>query len=209
METRNADVIVLGAGVAGLRAVLALAPLRVALVTKTPLGTGGSSPYAQGGIAAAIDRDDSPRLHADDTLAVGGGLNDPAIVRVLTERAPAEIEHLVGAGTRFDRDATGALALGREAGHQRRRIVHAGGDATGFEMVRSLSEAVARQAGVDIYERSFADELLVEGGRVTGVLVDAGRGRPRPAHRGARGHPRHRRRRPALLLHHQPTRAHR
>jgi L-aspartate oxidase len=179
METRSADVIVLGAGVAGLRAVLALEPLRVALVTKTMLGVGGSSPYAQGGIAAALDRDDSPRLHADDTLAVGGGLNDPAIVRVLTERAPGEIEHLVGAGTRFDRAPDGSLALGREAGHQRRRIVHAGGDATGWEMVRSLSEAVTRQPGVAIRERFFAEELEIEGGRVTGVIVDPGGGRPR------------------------------
>ncbi|HEX2463325.1 MAG TPA: L-aspartate oxidase [Thermoanaerobaculia bacterium] len=179
METRSADVIVLGAGVAGLRAVLALESLRVALVTKTMLGVGGSSPYAQGGIAAALDRDDSPRLHADDTLAVGGGLNDPAIVRVLTERAPGEIEHLVGAGTRFDRAPDGSLALGREAGHRRRRIVHAGGDATGFEMVRSLSEAVANQPGVAIRERCFAEELVVEGGRVAGVIVDPGGGRPR------------------------------
>jgi L-aspartate oxidase len=179
MRTESADVVVVGAGVAGLRAVLALEPLRVVLVTKTPLGVGGSSPYAQGGIAAAIDRDDSPRLHAADTLAVGGGLNDPAIVRVLTERAPAEIERLVDAGTRFDRSPDGALALGREAGHQRRRIVHAGGDATGSEMVRSLSEAVASQAGVEIRERSFAEELVVEGGRVTGVIVDSGSARPR------------------------------
>ena len=209
METRNADVIVLGAGVAGLRAVLALEPLRVALVTKTMLGVGGSSPYAQGGIAAAIDRDDSPRLHADDTLAVGGGLNDPAIVRVLTERAPGEIEHLVGAGTRFDRAPDGSLALGREAGHQRRRIVHAGGDATGWEMVRSLSEAVARQPGVVIRERCFAEELVVEGGRVTGVIVDPGGGRPRLRIDGARGDPRHRRRRPDLSLHHESAGAHR
>jgi L-aspartate oxidase len=178
METRSADVVVVGAGVAGLRAVLALAPLRVALVTKTLLGVGGSSPYAQGGIAAAIDRDDSPRLHADDTMAVGGGLNDPAIVRVLTERAPAEIEHLALAGTRFDRAADGSLELGREAGHRRRRIVHAGGDATGSEMVRSLSEAVAAQGGVEIHERSFAQELVIEGGRVIGVVVDCGAGRP-------------------------------
>jgi L-aspartate oxidase len=179
LKSQHADVVVIGAGVAGLRAVLALAPLHVVLVTKTQLGAGGSSPYAQGGIAAAVDRADSPRLHADDTLAVGSGLNDPAIVRLMTDRAPGEIAHLVAAGTRFDRTPEGELALGREAGHQRRRIVHAGGDATGWEMVRSLSAAVARQPGVEIHQRVFAEELVVEHGRVTGVVVDPGGGQPR------------------------------
>jgi L-aspartate oxidase len=179
VETQRADVVVVGAGVAGLRAVLALAPLDVVLVTKTSLGAGGSSPYAQGGIAAAIDRSDSPRLHADDTLAVGSGLNNPDVVRLMTDRAPGEIERLVAAGTRFDRTPEGELALGREAGHQRRRIVHAGGDATGSEMVRSLSAAVARQPGVVIHERAFAEDLSVESGRVTGVVVDRGAAQPR------------------------------
>jgi L-aspartate oxidase len=98
---------------------------------------------------------------------------------VLTERAASEIEHLARAGTRFDRAADGSLALGREAGHHRRRIVHAGGDATGSEMVRSLSEAVTAQPGVEIRERCFAEELMVERGRVSGVIVDSGGGRPR------------------------------
>ncbi|HVR30183.1 MAG TPA: L-aspartate oxidase [Thermoanaerobaculia bacterium] len=179
MEIHRADVVVIGAGVAGLRAVLALAPLRVVVVTKTRLGSGGSSPYAQGGIAAAIDRSDSPRLHADDTLAVGGGLNDAAVVELMTDHAPEEIERLLAAGTRFDRTAGGELALGREAGHARRRIVHAGGDATGSEMVRSLTAAVEGQPGVEILERFFAEELVVESGRVVGVVVDPGGGAPR------------------------------
>ena len=179
MDTHRADVVVIGAGVAGLRAVLALAPLDVVLVTKTRLGAGGSSPFAQGGIAAAIDRGDSPRLHADDTLAVGSGLNDAAVVRLMTDRAPGEIEALLATGTRFDRAPGGELALGREAGHQRRRIVHAGGDATGSEMVRSLSAAVSAQPGVEVRERVFAEELQVEGGRVRGVVVDPGGGAAR------------------------------
>lgn len=176
MERRTTDVVVVGGGVAGMRAALALAPLRVALVTKTPFGVGGSSPYAQGGIAAAMDQGDSPSLHAADTLAVGAGLNDSQIVDLMTGRASREIDDLVAVGTRFDRTPDGALALGREGGHRQRRIVHAGGDATGAEMVRALSEAVARRPGVEIWERVFAEELVLEDGRVAGLVADLGDG---------------------------------
>ena len=177
-NTQHTDVVVVGAGVGGLRTTLELAPLRITLVTKTPFGVGGSSPFAQGGIAAAVDREDSPELHAEDTIAAGGGLNNPAIVRLMTRRAPGEIRQLEAMGTRFDRTPTGRLALGMEGGHQRRRIVHAGGDATGLEMVRSLSEAVLAQHGVQIVEQAFATELIVEEGRVVGVVVDLGDGQP-------------------------------
>ena len=85
-NTQHTDVVVVGAGVGGLRTTLELAPLRITLVTKTPFGVGGSSPFAQGGIAAAVDREDSPELHAEDTIAAGGGLNNPAIVRLMTRR---------------------------------------------------------------------------------------------------------------------------
>ena len=175
-NTQHTDVVVVGAGVGGLRTTLELAPLRVTLVTKTPFGVGGSSPFAQGGIAAAVDREDSPELHAEDTIAAGGGLNNPDIVRLMTRRAPAEIRQLEAMGTRFDRTPMGGLALGMEGGHHRRRIVHAGGDATGLEIVRSLSEAVLAQPGVTVVEQAFATELIVEEGRVVGVIVDLGEG---------------------------------
>lgn len=171
---RQADVIVVGGGVAGLRAALELSPLSVVLLTKTAFGFGGSSPLAQGGIAAAVGHDDSPELHAADTLEVGGGLNNEATVRTMTERAPGAVEALLGIGTHFDRTASDGLALSREGGHHRRRVIHAGGDATGLEMVRSLSSAVRRSNGVAIWERVFAEDLIVEDGRVCGVIADRG-----------------------------------
>jgi L-aspartate oxidase len=175
-RTRHTDVVVVGAGVAGLRASLALAPLNVILLTKTDFGSGGSSPYAQGGIAAAVAPDDSPHLHATDTLAVGGNLNEPAIVELMTREAPGQIDDLVAAGTRFDRDDDGRLALGREGGHHRRRIVHAGGDATGLEMVRALAASVARCPHISVWERVFGVDLMLEDGAVSGMLVDTGDG---------------------------------
>ena len=174
-EHRQVDVVVIGGGVAGLQAALELAPLSIILVTKTAFGFGGSSPLAQGGIAAAIGSDDSPEQHAADTLAVGAGLNDEATVRTMTARAPVAVQALLAVGTRFDRSASGGLALSREGGHHRRRVVHAGGDATGREMVRSLSRAVRQSEGVEIWERVFARDLIVEDGRVCGVIADRGR----------------------------------
>ncbi|MDX1384972.1 MAG: FAD-dependent oxidoreductase, partial [Thermoanaerobaculia bacterium] len=114
-RTVQTDVVVVGAGMAGMRAALALAPLRVVLVTKARLGLGGSSPLAQGGIAAAIGDGDAPSRHAADPE------------RVLTESAAGEIAWLAGHGTSFDRAEDGTVALAREGGHRRRRVLHAGG----------------------------------------------------------------------------------
>ncbi len=177
----ESDVVVIGAGVAGLSAALGLASqpgvrLSVALLTKTRLGTGGASAWAQGGIAAAVGEDDSPRLHAADTLAAGAGLNDPAIVELLTAEGAASIDDLLALGVAFDRDRAGRLDLGREAAHSRRRILHAHGDATGAELVRALTAAVRTAPGVAIFEETFACELVTAGGRVAGVLALAANG---------------------------------
>ncbi|MCL6648719.1 MAG: FAD-dependent oxidoreductase [Chloroflexi bacterium] len=148
----QADVIVVGGGVAGLTAALAVAEAggQVALVAGA-IG-GGSSPWAQGGIAAALGADDSPAAHLADTLTCGGGLVDEAAARVLTEEAPARVADLLAWGVPFDREADGTLALGREGGHCRRRIIHAGGGATGWHIVQTLASVVRETSRVRLLE---------------------------------------------------------
>src|SRR6185436_9792381 len=115
------DVVVIGAGAAGLSAALGLAPHRVTLLTKGRLGSSGSSPLAQGGIAAAVGRDDEPDLHARDTVDAGGGLRDGAVVEILTAEAARHIQRLAMLGAGFEREPDGRFALGREAAHSRGR----------------------------------------------------------------------------------------
>jgi L-aspartate oxidase len=172
----RSEVLVVGSGVAGLTAALGSAPRRVTLLTKSAL-VSGSSPWAQGGIAAAVGADDSPALHAADTMAAGAGLNDPDVVALLTGEGPERIRTLLALGVRFDRDAEGELHLGKEAAHGRRRILHAR-DATGAEIVRALSEAVRQAPEIRVEEGAFAVDLVLDGPRVAGVLAihaDGGR----------------------------------
>jgi L-aspartate oxidase len=167
----QSDVLVVGSGIAGLTAALGCAPLRVTVLTKAALGHGGSSPWAQGGIAVAVGADDSPRLHAADTVTAGAGLNDLAVVDLLTGEGPQRVQALLDLGARFDRDAAGRLALGREAAHSRRRILHARGDATGAEIVRTLVEAVRRSPEIEVVDGAFAVDLVAEDGAVSGVVA--------------------------------------
>jgi L-aspartate oxidase len=186
LSEQAADVVIVGSGVAGLAAAVAAARggRRVAIVTKAALAS-GSSPLAQGGLAAAVGADDAPSLHAADTERVGRGLCDHDVVRLVTESAPAEVARLLEAGARLDRDDMGELALGREGGHGRARIVHAGGDRTGAELVRALIEAARREPRIEVREGVFAAELLVGGdGGVGGVTVLEEHG-PRPFYAGA------------------------
>ena len=174
------DVLVIGSGVAGLSAALAAAPRRVLVVTKTTFGSGNST-WAQGGVAVALGDGDSPALHASDTVAVGVGLNDDDAVRVLTAEGPARARQLLALGARFDRDDDGELALGREAAHSVRRIVHAA-DATGAEIVRTLRAAVVANPAIEVAERSLVLDLLVDptapgGARVVGALAADADGR--------------------------------
>jgi len=171
IDVTTTDVVVIGAGAAGLSAALGLAPHRVTLLTKGRLGSSGSSPLAQGGIAAALGPDDGPALHTRDTLAAGGGLCDGAVVEILTGGAARHIQRLATLGTRFDRETDGRFALGREAAHSRSRILHANGDGTGAEIVRTLSAAVDRAEHVRLEEDAFAEDLYVHKGRVVGVFV--------------------------------------
>jgi L-aspartate oxidase len=170
------DVLVLGSGVAGLSAAVRLAApeagpgLRVGVLTKGELSQSATR-WAQGGVAAVLGGDeDSTDLHLADTLAAGAGLCDVDAVRVMVDEGPGRVEELIAMGARFDREASGTLALAREGGHSRPRVVHAGGAATGAEVERALVEETRAAAGA-VMERWFAVELAVEEGRCTGVLA--------------------------------------
>ncbi len=164
----HTDFVIVGGGIAGLRAAIALAPAgRVSVLTKAEPAESNTG-YAQGGIAAAFGDDDSPDLHAADTIRAGDGLCDEAAVRVLVEQGPVLVRELLDWGARFDRDADGRPSLGREAAHSVRRVLHAA-DATGREIGRVLWERVSRLPSVETMNHALVTELLVEGGRVAGV----------------------------------------
>jgi L-aspartate oxidase len=166
-----ADVVVVGSGIAGLSTALQAGGARVILLTDADVGAGSASDHAQGGIAAAVAASDSPVSHAADTLTAGTHANDPGVVDLLTTAAPAAIDWLDGLGARFERDRDGAYALGREGGHGRSRIVHARGDATGREVVAVLAAAVAGAPHVTTRASMRMVDLLVDHGRVVGVLA--------------------------------------
>lgn len=168
--------VVVGSGIAGLATALFLAPQPVVLITKAPLGEAASSPYAQGGMAASVGEDDDATLHLADTLAAGDGLCDAEAAGRILSGAPAAIEALARLGTRFDRDKAGRLALGLEAAHRRRRIVHADGDGTGRELVRALREAVRRCPSIAVLEGMEVRRLFVQDGEVNGILATGARG---------------------------------
>ncbi len=164
--------VIVGSGLGGLLTALELAPRRCVLVTRAPLGTEGSSGWAQGGIAVAVGEDDSPALHLADTLAAGDGLCDAAVAARITAAGPAVMDVLAHHGVRFDRAPDGRLAVGLEAAHARRRIVHAAGDATGAEIVRALREAVLACPSVTVLEHTKLSSLLTGEGRIVGVVLD-------------------------------------
>jgi L-aspartate oxidase len=164
------DVAVVGAGAAGLFCALTAARdgARVTLVSRSPLD-GSASYWAQGGIAAALASDDSPGRHVADTVAAGRGAARASAVRVLCEESPERVRELRRLGVRFDADRHGSLALGLEGGHSARRIVHAGGSATGRRITRQLAALAATHERIDVLEGTTADALLVDDGRCVGV----------------------------------------
>jgi len=176
MEIDATQLIVVGAGAAGLYTAVCSTRegARVTLVSATPLAE-SSSWWAQGGLAAAVSAQDSPELHLRDTIIAGRGAVRQSAARVLCEEAPAAVTDLARLGVRFDADRSGHLALGLEGGHSTRRIVHAGGAATGRRLVRQLSAVVAEDPAIDVLEGRRIVEVLVARERCTGVRLEDGR----------------------------------
>jgi L-aspartate oxidase len=170
---RSTQVAVIGAGAAGLYTALCAARrgARVMLISATALAE-SSSYWAQGGLAAAMAANDSPNRHLDDTIKAGRGCVRESAARVLCDEAPAAVEDLASLGVRFDADRHGRLALGLEGGHSARRIVHAGGAATGRRLIRQLSALVAEHEQIEVLEGRRAAALITTGGRCIGVRLE-------------------------------------
>ncbi len=164
------DVIVIGAGIAGLFTALKSSETqRVLMITKKSLFDSNTR-YAQGGIAAVMSDDDSPEFLAQDTLIAGAGLCETAAVDVLVHEGPHGVQELIRYGTMFDEE-NGHYALTKEGAHSQRRILHANGDATGYEIVRALAERVKSSPGIELWDDHFVLDLLTENGECRGALV--------------------------------------
>jgi L-aspartate oxidase len=159
------DILIIGGGIAGLRAALTIPrDLQVLAITKDRIQLSNSS-WAQGGIAAVRSPEDELKNHVQDTLAAGAGLCDPEVVELVVREAPGQIDELIRIGTQFD------PGLGREGGHSHHRIVHALGDATGFEVMRAIIEQAHKTPNLTIWDRTFTIDLLTHEGRCVGALV--------------------------------------
>ena len=178
------DFVVVGAGIAGLRAAIELAPAGRVLVLAKREVSESATQYAQGGIAAALSDEDEVGLHLQDTLEAGAGLCNPEAARVLVEEGPERIEELIAWGTEFDRSGS-KLAFTREGAHSRNRILHAHGDSTGQEIGRALYFKAKALKHVEIHEFELATELQSEGGAVTGLQLMDEAGQHRSVRAGA------------------------
>ncbi len=165
-----ADVLILGSGIAGVRAALAVDPkLRVVVVSKDRADLSNSA-WAQGGIAGVLDPADNIRNHAADTMTAGAGLCDPQVVEAVVAAAPELIRELESFGAVFDQE-NGRLALTMEGGHSHPRVAHALGDATGKEVMRALIDRIRGTRGVEVWEKTFTIDLLTHAGACRGALV--------------------------------------
>ncbi|HWD84318.1 MAG TPA: FAD-binding protein [Solirubrobacteraceae bacterium] len=176
MDPLETQVVVVGAGAAGLYTALRAARqgTSVTLISATALAE-SSTYWAQGGLAAALADGDSPALHLQDTLRAGRGAVRESAARVLSDEAAGAVEDLAALGVSFDADRHGRFALGLEGGHSARRIVHAGGAATGRRLIRQLSALVAEEPSIEVHEGARAVALLVAGERCVGLALDDGR----------------------------------
>ncbi|MBC7770412.1 MAG: L-aspartate oxidase [Phycisphaerales bacterium] len=169
------SVLIVGAGLAGLFLALKLAPRRVTVLSQAPLGQASTSAWAQGGLAAALAPEDDPALHAQDTIAAGAGLVDPAIAALIAREGPARVFDLVALGVPFDRTPDGQLAQSLEAAHSRPRVVRVSGDLAGKAIMDALIAAARAAPHIDIVENVRARVLLRDAnGRVAGIVCDEG-----------------------------------
>ncbi|MCA9083343.1 MAG: L-aspartate oxidase [Planctomycetaceae bacterium] len=165
-----ADVLIIGGGIAGIRAALEIDPsLRTIVVTKDQISQSNSA-WAQGGIAGVLDPLDDFANHIADTIAAGKGMCDPDIVELVIREAPDRIRELAGFGASFDK-VKGELALTLEGGHSHPRVAHALGDATGKEVMRAMHQRAFEAAHVDVWQKTFTIDLLTRDGQCRGALV--------------------------------------
>lgn len=164
------DLLILGGGLAGLRAALAAdSQLSMVAVTKQSFAQ-SSSQWAQGGIAGVLDPEDCFENHIEDTLKAGGSLCDQEVVDLVVREAPEQIQQLIRWGTHFDEE-NGQLALGREGGHSHHRVVHALGDATGREVMRAIIERIHQLPNLTTWEQTFTLDLLTHEGVCRGAVI--------------------------------------
>lgn len=170
-SARAGDVVIIGAGLAGLFTALKLAPLPVTVIAAAPLGEGASSMWAQGGIAAAVGEGDSTDKHAADTIAAGAGIVDQHVARTVANEAPECIRDLLSYGVPFDRDLKGHYVLSKEAAHSEKRVVRVSGDSAGKAIMQALIAAVRAAPSIRVLEGYEADDLISDDGRIVGVRL--------------------------------------
>jgi len=170
-KTYKYDVVIVGAGLAGLYAALNIDESLSCLMIAKENMDASSSWLAQGGIAAAINHGDTPELHLEDTVVAGAGECDTEAVAVLVNEGPSDIETLVKLSVPFDLDEYGEFHFTREGGHKKRRVVHAGGDATGRETIRTLSYIVAQRENISFCGHTCLFDIIVENGSVVGIVI--------------------------------------
>lgn len=178
MDVRSSNILIVGAGLAGLYAALCLAPRKVTVLSPMPLGKGASSAWAQGGVAAAMDKNDTAAAHAKDTIAAGDGIVDPEVAKFVTEGAAFHILELADAGTPFDRAPDGGFVMSREAAHSFARVVRVKGDQAGFAIMKALIDAVQKTPSIEVIEGSTALRLLTRDNAMTGGVVSTDGGAP-------------------------------
>lgn len=172
------NILIIGAGLAGLYAALTLAPQPVTILSPKPLGFGASSAWAQGGVAAAMDADDTPESHANDTVNAGDGIVDAEIASFVTASAKMHVLELAQVGTPFDRTEDGGFVMSKEAAHSFARVVRVKGDQAGAAIMKTLVETVQNTPSITVIEGATALDLMVEDGTLQGVVVSVDHGTP-------------------------------